>query len=147
MCKLQWFFAIVCLVCAGASQETQADVSAVNSVRGHGIWDLDHDFVINQISINAWRDESGVHGTAVWMSNYTDAEHGWIWHIRIDDMYYADEEQTLVVIDWTVEFDNRYPELEGLRSAFYIRDRGHGGDDTPDELSGYPILGGNFTVR
>lgn len=120
------------IACAGPMAQA---APPVESVRGHGVWDLDQDYVINQISINAWRDESGVHGNAIWMSNYFFAnnERGWIWYLRVVDMYYIDE--TTIAVDCIIEFDNRYPVFSGPWT-FTLQDNGDGANDPPDELMG-----------
>jgi hypothetical protein len=147
-CARLFVVAAVALALSGHLNVATA-AEPVFTVRGHAIWDLEPvDYYINQISINAWRDDAGVHGHACWLTNYYNwngqNERGWVWEMDVVEMYYFDE--ATVEFVGIITYDTRYPEFVGTPVYFTLKDNGRD-PAVPDELLGYPILGGNFTVR
>jgi hypothetical protein len=121
----------------------------IHQVRGHGIWDLNPPRgLLNQISINAWEDETGAHGVWTWVTNFDDFNnpdgHGWIWVIDVRLLIVVDN---VAYVEGPILFDNTFPEFEGAWVGMSVIDNGNGPNDPPDLLGGFPLLGGNFIVK
>lgn len=151
---------VVLMATPAYSQKGQA----VYSVRGHGTWFLitgkpeDEAQYTEQISINAWVDDTGVvHGMVVWTSVYHTlpadpadpidppgpGSSGFPFYIEVTALNVQCNE---AYVEGVVVSSPQDRSLEGLQGALTIVDNGHGGSDPSDTINGIPIEAGDLTV-
>ncbi len=138
---------------AMAKVGASGDGQPIHEVRGQGILNWNPpDGVIVTISINAWEDETGVHGVATWLNEYRLVGNpdlsGWQWVIDVDTLVM--HSANTASVGGVIVQDNKFPEYtEGERITIRgVVDNGQGAGDPPDEIFfQVPIHGGNFIVR
>jgi hypothetical protein len=153
-CALAAVFAtLACLLSASMAQAEEASGYGhpLHQVRGQGIVQLSPpNGEIYTVFINAWEDDTGVHGVATWcnqMPFWDGYPRGWQWVIELDTLTMLSDNE--VRVEGVIVHDNKFPEwTEGDRvSIGPVTDNGQGASDPADQIFGVPIQGGNFIVQ
>jgi hypothetical protein len=126
-----------------------AIATAQTSVQGHGKALNEEPFSDAEISVNAWLDENGVHGTAVWVGGTTPRRPGGPadpWLIDVTQLTFdGNTAHVLGVVVHAV-----FPEEIGIQVPMDFTD--NSGTGQPDEIGVFggasvPIVAGNIIVR
>lgn len=127
-------------------------------LRGHGFWNQTTGVpfggnFINQVSIIAWTDSSGVaHGSATWVGG---TDHivpgkggrtitGYPWHLEVTNFVRVNA--NTVFVEGVVTQSGQNPSDVGNVVQWIVRDNGSGASGERDTVSDIPIEGGNFNV-
>jgi hypothetical protein len=127
-------------------------------LRGHGFWNQTTGVpfggnFINQVSIIAWTDSSGVaHGSATWVGG---GDHlvpgkggrtitGYPWHLEVTNFVRLNA--NTVFVEGIVTQSGQNPSDVGNVVQWTVRDNGSGASGEPDTVNDIPLEGGNFNV-